>query len=81
MVITYWVYEKYQLENKYIEMHSPPDKELSMTDRALIAFQREYELEIEKDEAVLRSYQQGKISFQEYNQYFEEKARSNISEE
>ena len=81
MVTTYWVYEKYQLENKYIEMRSPADKELSMTDRALIAFQREYELEIEKDEAILRSYQQGKISFQQYNQYFKEKAKRNISEE
>lgn len=77
----YWVYEKYNLENNYINARVSDDSGGNILERLSIGVQRQLDLETEKDRIAVDAYSRGEISFEEYQEYVSKKAEDERKEE
>lgn len=57
----------------YDRIYTEERNDLTIAERGLMALERERDLEIRKEEAVLRDYETGKISLEEYENYLQRK--------
>ena len=80
-VIAFWVYKKYESDNQYYNNVAPDRSNMNIAERALLALEREHELELRKEETVLRKYQNGELSQDQYEDYLKKKAEQNRSEQ
>ena len=80
-LVGYWVYTQYQLDNRYYDSLTKNGEEHTILERAAFALQREYDLEISKDEAILHKLEKGEITISEYQSYYDEKSQRQQNEE
>lgn len=73
-LVGFVVYIKFESDNMYYDrIYSKDRNNLTIAERGLMAIEREHDLEIRKEEAVLRDYENGKISLEEYENYLQRK--------
>ena len=80
-VIAFWVFKKYESDNQYYDNVAPDRSNMSIAERALLALEREHDLELRKEETVLRKYKNGELSQDQYNEYLKKKAEQDRSEQ
>lgn len=73
LITTFWIYQKYNFDNSYYDQVISDRDDLNFTQRVMLFFEREYILELEREEEVLNKYKKGEISHEEYNQYLNKK--------
>jgi hypothetical protein len=74
-LIGYWSYTQNQLDNRYYDSLSKNGEEHTIFERVSFALQREYDLEISKDEVILNKLENGEITIGEYQSYYDEKTQ------
>lgn len=74
-LIGYWAYTQYELDNRYYDSLTKNGEEHTIFERVSFALQREYDLEISKDEAILHKLKKGEITISEYQSYYDEKSQ------
>ena len=74
-LIGYWSYTQNQLDNRYYDSLSKNGEEHTIFERVSFALQREYDLEISKDEVILNKLENGEITIGEYQSYYNEKTQ------
>ena len=79
-VLAFWVYKKFESDNFYYDSLVNDKSEFSVLERGLLSLQREYDLSIRKEEVVLRKYEKGEISQEEYDLYLKLKSKKERAE-
>lgn len=74
-ITTFWIYQKYNFDNSYYDQVISDRDDLNFTQRVMLFFEREYILQLEREEEVLNKYKKGEISHEEYNQYLNKKIK------
>ena len=74
-LIGYWSYTQNQLDNRYYDSLSKNGEDHTIFERVSFALQREYDLEISKDEVILNKLKNGEITIGEYQSYYDEKTQ------
>ena len=74
-LIGYWSYTQNQLDNRYYDSLSKNGEDHTIFERVSFALQREYDLEISKDEVILNKLENGEITIGEYQSYYDEKTQ------
>ena len=79
-ITTFWIYQKYNFDNSYYDQVISDRDDLNFTQRVMLFFEREYILELEREEEVLNKYKKGEISHEEYNQYLNKKIKETTNQ-
>ena len=79
-ILIFWVYQKYNFDNSYYDQVISARDDLNFTQRVMLFFEREYILELEREEEVLNKYKKGDISHEEYNQYLNKKIKETTNQ-
>tara|TARA_B100001059_G_C17685401_1_gene502058 strand:+ start:221 stop:796 length:576 start_codon:yes stop_codon:yes gene_type:complete len=79
-ITTFWIYQKYNFDNSYYDQVISDRDDLNFTQRVMLFFEREYILELEREEEVLNKYNKGEISHEEYNQYLNKKIKETTNQ-
>jgi len=74
------VHKKYESDNAYYEKIAPDRSNMTIAERGFLALEREHDLEIKKEESVLRKYQTGELSQEEYEAYLKRRTASEREE-
>ena len=79
-LIAFWVHKKYESDNVYFEKVAPDRSNMSIAERGFLALEREHDLQIKKEESVLRKFQTGELSQEEYEEYLKRRAANERAE-
>jgi hypothetical protein len=80
VLIAFWVHKKYEADNAYYEKTAPDRSNMTIAERGFLALEREHDLEIKKAETVLRKYQTGELSQEEYEEYLKRRTANEREE-
>jgi hypothetical protein len=78
--VAFWVYKKFEQDNLYYETVAPNRGDMNFLERSVLSLERERDLEISREEAVLRKYQSGEIDQGQYEMYLENQRKKEMQE-